>query len=179
MVPPKWMNIWREKTPNSLLEDPGVPLIISPGCRQEKLTGHRERGESSHGRGHRSQERKFTLNSSQGREAHTGEQLTGGRTAHRGKKLTWENSSHGREADRGEGRRRKQQLAPVGVFLLSLCLSLRPASRADQMLSCCRWDTISKSRGCLVNCGKEAELCTESLSYQFHIKSNDIQLQWF
>ena len=85
------MIIWREKTPNSLLEDPGVPLIISPGCRQEKLTGHRERGESSHGR----------ASQVTGEKVYT-EQLTGERSSHRRTTHRGENSSQGKEAYMGE-----------------------------------------------------------------------------
>ena len=46
----------------------------------------------------------------------------------------------------GERKEGSWQPAAVGVFLLSLCLTLRPANRGDQIMSCCRLDTICKRK---------------------------------
>ena len=88
----------REKTPTAFWRIQASLEIISPACRQDKLAGHMEGGARSHGRasqvtgekvyteqltGERSSHRRTTHrgeNSSQGKEAYMGEQLTGERS---------------------------------------------------------------------------------------------------
>ena len=99
--------------------------------------------------------------------AHRGEKLTqennsqGGRTAHRGEKLT------GERKEEGSSSWRQWEFFSYR-FTWAFGQPVAPIKCC--LVTCCRLDTISKSRGCHLNCGKEAELCAESLSYQ---------LQWY
>ena len=155
--PNEWISRER-KNSDSLLEDPGVPwdYITSLQARQAGW---------SHGRrctltwksftGHRRESLHWT--------AHRGEKLTqennsqGGRTAHRGEKLT------GERKEEGSSSWRQWEFFSYR-FAWAFGQPVAPIKCC--LVTCCRLDTMSKSRGCHLNCGKEAELCAESLSYQ-------------